>query len=46
MVFEKGEEVKNPYLFVAKLPTNTMQYLPFEDSNFKKGGSFNPKLLN
>jgi hypothetical protein len=45
MVYEKGEDVKNPFNFVAKLPAPQGLTI-FEDINFKRPGQFTPKLLN
>lgn len=44
-VFEKNEENKNPYTFVAKLPAPQGLVL-YEDANIKRGGQFSPKLIN
>lgn len=45
MIYEKSEEVKNPYTFVAKLPK--AENIPhFDDTNFRRSGIFSPKILN
>ena len=44
-VYEKSEEVKNPYIFNSKLPAPQGLTL-FEDINIKRPGQFAPKLLN
>lgn len=45
IVYQKSEEVKNPYFQLAQLPTlqHSAQY---EDANIKRAGVFNPKLMS
>jgi hypothetical protein len=45
LVYEKSEEIKNPYFLIAQLPTVQHSSL-FEDSNIRKQGVFNPKFLS
>jgi WD40 repeat protein len=44
LVYEKSEDVKNPFNQIAQLPIVPYSTL-YEDSNIKKHGSFNPKLM-
>ena len=45
LIYEKSEDIKNPYLLVAKLPQNNGSII-YDDSNIKRTGALNPKLLN
>ncbi len=45
IVYEKSEEVKNPYFQLAQLPV-VQHKAGYEDANIKRTGTFNPKLMS
>lgn len=48
LVFEKSEEVKNPFYFVAKLPAvgKNLQSSSLEETgNIRRSNPFHPKLM-